>query len=47
MFQEPKETPKTIILGFEIEEIYEDEEPLFVSREDPVTMPDYTGERSH
>ena len=31
--------------GFEIEEIIDDEEPLFVSREDPVTMPDYSGKK--
>ena len=43
--EEEVETPKTIIDGFEIEDIIEDEEPLFVSREDPVTMPDYSGKR--
>ena len=31
--------------GFEIEEIVDDEEPLFVSREDPVIMPDYSGKK--
>ena len=43
--EEEVETPKTIIDGFEIEDIIEDEEPLFVSREDPVTMPDYSGKK--
>ena len=31
--------------GFEIEEIVDDEEPLFVSREDPMIMPDYSGKK--
>ena len=45
MFKVIEEKPKTIIDGFEVEDIWDDEEPLFVSREDPVTMPDYSGKR--
>ena len=45
IFKEEEEKPKIIIDGFEIETVIEDEEPLFVSREDPVTMPDYSGKR--
>ena len=44
IFKEEEEKPKIIIDGFEIETVIEDEEPLFVSREDPVTMPDYSGD---
>ena len=29
--------------GFLIETVWEDEEPLFVSRDEEVVMPDYTG----
>ena len=39
-----EEKPPTIIDGFEIGDIWDDEEPLFVSWEDPVTMPDYSSD---
>ena len=29
--------------GFQIEIVWDDEEPLFVSREEELTMPDYSG----
>jgi len=40
--EDTEEKPNIILDG--IEEIIDDEEPLFVSREDPVTMPDYSGD---
>ena len=32
--------------GFLIESVWDDEEPLFVSREEEVVMPDYSGARA-
>ena len=45
IFKDAEETLISMMDGFEIEEIIDDEEPLFVSREDPVTMPDYSGKK--
>ena len=45
IFKDAEETLISMMDGFEIEEIVDDEEPLFVSREDPVTMPDYSGKK--
>ena len=45
IFKDAEETLISMMDGFEIEEIIDDEEPLFVSREDPVIMPDYSGKK--
>jgi len=45
IFLEEEEPAKVVIDGFEISnEIDVDEEPMFVSRDDPLVMPDYAGQ---
>ena len=41
--QEEEEEPQIYVDGFLIETVWEDEEPVFVSREEEVVMPDYSG----
>ena len=41
--EEEEEEPPIYIDGFLIESVREEEEPLFVSRDEEVVMPDYSG----
>ena len=41
--EEEEEEPPIYIDGFLIESVWEEEEPLFVSRDEEVVMPDYSG----